>query len=77
MASATKGQADGEKKKSAPSPFRSIIAGSTAGAIEIGRPNCVASEIVNLVNKHFSSHYLSGRMYDRALPSRSQIANIS
>ena len=44
MASATKGQAEGDKKKAAPSPFRSIIAGSTAGAIEIGEHHHAAIE---------------------------------
>lgn len=61
MATAQSNTAAPEKKKERPSALRSIIAGSTAGAVEIGTLQslhmirCSCKERTNFKNSHYVS----------------------
>ena len=56
-----------EKKKERPSALRSIIAGSTAGAVEIGMFLVPAHSLARVLLTLDSSYYLSCRMYVPAI----------
>jgi hypothetical protein len=50
-----------ERPRERPSALRSIIAGSTAGAVEIGMLHLILPAVILLISEY--SDYISSRMY--------------